>query len=118
LRIGWLCLLIVSVSILGFGLVIAIVPMDADELVYRADGLASIGFGLFGALMAIWPYRRRERWAWYAFWLYPVFWMIHLVGQLPPGTDHIHQIVFIILSLIGLLVPFRAFFPARRSARS
>jgi hypothetical protein len=30
---------------------------------------------------------------------------------LPPGQDHIHQIVFIILSLVGLLVPVREFFP-------
>ncbi|MDL9978457.1 hypothetical protein [Microbacterium candidum] len=116
LRIGWICLLVVSLGILVFGLVIAIVPMGADELVYRADGLASIGFGLFGALIAIGPYRSRERWAWFAFWIYPVFWAIHLVAGPPPGKDHIHQVVFIVLSLVGLLLPVRAFFPAREPA--
>lgn len=113
-----MCLLVVSLGILVFGLVIVIVPMGADELVYRADGLASIGLGLFGALVAIGPYRRGQRWAWFAFWFYPVFWAIHLVGQLPPGKDHIHQVVFIVLSLIGLLVPIRAFFPSRQSAKT
>jgi hypothetical protein len=114
MRVGWICQLIVSLGILIFGLVIAIAPMGADELVYRADGLASIGFGLFGALIAIGPYRRRQRWAWFAFWFYPVFWAIHLAAGLPPGKDHIHQMVFIALSLIGLLVPVRAFFPPVR----
>lgn len=110
LRIGWICLAIVSVGILAFGAVIAVAPMGADELLYRADGLASIGLGLFGGLLSVIPFRRRERWAWYALWFYPVFWMIHLVGGLPPGTDHVHQVVFIILSLVGLLLPVKAFF--------
>ena len=111
-RIGWICLAIVSAGILVFGLVIAIVPMGGDELLYRADGLASIGFGLFGGLIVLLPYRRAERWAWGALWFYPVFWAAHLFGSLPPGTDHIHQIVFIVLSLIGLLLPVRVFFPS------
>ncbi len=115
LRVGWICLAIVSLGILIFGAVVAIVPMGADEQLYRADGLASIGLGLFGGLLVLVPYRRVERWAWYALWFYPLFWLAHLIGQLPPGTDHIHQVVFIALSLIGLLLPVRSFFPPRRS---
>jgi len=114
-RIGWLCLLVVSLGILIFGAVIAIVPMGADELLYRADGLASIGLGLFGALVAVIPFRRRERWSWFALWFYPVFWLCHLVGGLPPGTDHVHQIAFIVLSVAGLLIPVRAFFGPRHA---
>lgn len=110
LQIGWLCQLAVSLGILIFGAVIAIAPMGADELLYRADGLASIGLGLFGGLLAVIPFRRRERWAWFALWFYPVFWAIHLMGGLPPGKDHVHQVVFIVVSLAGLLVPIRAFF--------
>ena len=112
-RIGVLCLAVVSLGILVFGLVIAIVPMGSDELLYRADGLASIGFGLFGGLVVVFPFRRRERWAWVTLWFYPIFWALHLVGGLPPGKDHIHQIVFIALSLIGLLLPVREFFGRR-----
>jgi hypothetical protein len=100
---------------LGFGVVIVIVPVAANALLYRADGLASIGLGLLGGLIALIPYRRRERWAWVALWFYPVFWGIHLVYGLPPGTDHVHQIVFIALSLLGLLLPVRAFFSPRRT---
>ncbi|HEY3610366.1 MAG TPA: hypothetical protein VGL06_22895 [Pseudonocardiaceae bacterium] len=110
MRIGWICLALVSLGILGFGLVEALVPVGADSQLYRADGLASTGLGLFGGLVALVPFRRRERWSWFVFWFYPVFWVAHLVGQLPPGKDHIHQVVFIVLSLAGLLLPAREFF--------
>lgn len=114
LRIGWICLGIVSAGILVFGAVVAIVPTGADRGLYRADGLASIGLGLYGGLLVLVPYRRLERWSWYALWFYPLFWAAHLIWQLPPGTDHIHQVAFIVLSIIGLLLPVRAFFPSRR----
>jgi hypothetical protein len=78
--------------------------------------VASIGMGLFGLLITLIAYRRRERWAWFALWYYPLIWTAHLVGGLPPGKDHVHQLVFIVVSLAGLLLPVREFFP-RRGAR-
>lgn len=113
-QIGSICLAVVSLAVFVFGVVVAAFPMGGDAL-YRAVGLASAGLGLFGGLIALVPYRRIERWAWCALWFYPVFWSVHLFGNLPPGTDHIHQVVFIALSLIGLVLPVRVFFPARRS---
>jgi transcriptional regulator with XRE-family HTH domain len=112
-RVGWICLLVVGIGILAFGLVAVLAPGHDDRPLMRADGLASTGLGLFGVLMAAIPFRRGERWAWYAFWFYPVFWTVHLVGRLPPGNDHVHQIVFIVLSLTGLLVTVGWFFPRR-----
>lgn len=114
-RIGWICLATVSLAILVFGVVIAVVPMGGDAALYRADGLASTGLGLFGALIVLVPYRRIERWAWGALWFYPFFWLAHLLGNLPPGTDHIHQVAFLAISLIGLVLPVRVFFQPRRS---
>lgn len=110
MRIGWMCETLVSAAILTFGIVVVLLPTDGDGLLLRADGLALIGVGLFGGLIAVIPFRRRERWAWWALWFYPAFWMIHLVGGLPPGKDHLHQFVFIALSLVGLLVPVRPYF--------
>ena len=78
---------------------------------YEAIGVASIGMGLFGVMITSVAYRRRERWAWFTLWYYPVFWIAHLLGGLPPGRDHVHQIVFIVLSLGGLLLPVGEFFP-------
>jgi hypothetical protein len=112
MRVGWICQTLVSAAILAFGIVVVLLPMEGGGLLLRADGLALIGVGLFGGLIAIIPFRRRERWAWWALWFYPVFWMVHLVGGLPPGKDHLHQVVFIALSLVGLLLPVRPYFRA------
>jgi hypothetical protein len=59
--------------------------MGGDAALYRADGLASTGLGLFGLLIVLVPYRGIERWAWCALWFYPVFWLAHLLGNLPPA---------------------------------
>lgn len=117
LRAGWISLVLVGVAILVFGVVTVIVPGTGDVLLMRADGLASIGMGLFGVMITVAPFRRRERWAWFVLWFYPVFWLVHVVGELPPGKDHVHQVVFLVLSLAGLLLPVRAFFGGRAAAR-
>jgi len=112
MRVGWICQALVSAAILAFGIVVVLLSREGDGLLLRADGLALIGVGLFGGLIAIIPFRRRERWAWWALWFYPVFWTVHLVGGLPPGEDHLHQVVFIALSLVGLLLPARPYLRA------
>ena len=113
-KAGWISLAIIGVAILVFGLIATTVPTSSDPLSMRAIGVASIGMGMFGLLITTIAYRRRERGAWFALWYYPVFWTAHLVGGLPPGKEHVHQLVFIVLSLTGLLLPVREFF-ARRS---
>jgi hypothetical protein len=114
---AWISLAIIGLAILVFGLIVTLVPTSSDPPYLRAIGVASIGMGLFGLLITTIAYRRRERWAWFAVWYYPLFWTAHLVGGLPPGKDHVHQVVFIVLSLAGLLLPVREFFP-RRVARA
>ena len=116
-KTGWILLAIIGVAILVFGLIATAVPTSSVPPYLRAIGVASTGMGMFGLLITTIAYRLRERWAWFALWYYPVFWTAHLVGGLPPGKDHVHQVVFIVLSLAGLLLPAREFFP-RRGARS
>jgi uncharacterized membrane protein HdeD (DUF308 family) len=114
---GWISLAIIGLAILVFGLIATVVPTSSDPPYMRAIGVASIGMGLFGLLITTMAYRRRERWAWFALWYYPLFWTAHLLGGLPPGKEHVHQIVFIVLSLAGLLLSVREFFP-RGGARA
>ena len=118
LKVAWVTLTIVGVAILGFGLIITILPGSSNQSFLRAIGVASIGMGLFGLMITVFAYRRGERWAWYILWYYPIFWSAHFLGGLPPGQDHIHQIVFIILSLAGLLIPVREFFPREADRRA
>jgi uncharacterized membrane protein HdeD (DUF308 family) len=115
-KTGWISLAVIGVAILVFGLIVTTVPTSSDPSSLRAIGVASIGMGIMGLLITTIAYRRRERWAWFALWYYPLFWTAHLTGGVPPGKEHVHQIAFIVLSLAGLLLPVREFFP-RRGAR-
>jgi membrane protease YdiL (CAAX protease family) len=113
LKISWIALLASGIGILGFGITVTTYPQvagPAEEGLLRAIGVATAGMGIFGVMIALMAYRRKEKWAWFTLWYYPIFWIIHLAGGLPPGNDHIHQIVFIVISLLGLLLPIRQFF--------
>src|SRR5919202_3135971 len=76
-KTGWISLAIIGVATIVFGLITTAVPASSDPLYLRAIGVASIGMGLFGLLISTIAYRRRERWAWFALWYYPVFWTAH-----------------------------------------
>ncbi len=89
-KTGWISLAIIGLAILLFGLITALIPASGGPPYMRAVGVAPIGMGLFGVLITMIPYRRRERWAWFALWYYPLFWTAHLLGRLPPGKDHVH----------------------------
>jgi hypothetical protein len=114
LKISGISLLATGIGILGFGIIVTIYPQIAgpteEDGLLRAIGVATTGMGIFGVMITLKAYRRKEKWAWFTLWYYPIFWTIHLVGGLPPGNDHIHQIVFIVISLLGLLLPIRQFF--------
>jgi len=109
-RISSLLLFASGLATLAYGLIVVVIP-SSDAQYFRAIGAASIGMGLFGVMITATGFRRRERWAFFTLWYYPVFWTAHLVGNLPPGRDHVHQVLFIALSLLGLLLPIREFFP-------
>jgi hypothetical protein len=108
--IAWVCLTIVGIGILVFGLVAVALPTPGEPLM-RTTGVASIGMAVFGIVITTIPFRHQQRWAWYVLWCYPLFWIVHLVGRLPPGNDHVHQLIFIVLALTGLVLPVRIFFP-------
>ena len=113
LRISCMFLLLTGVGSLCFGILVAVYPRIAvpyDFGLLRALGIATAGMGFFGTVITLMSYRRKERWAWNILWYYPIFWTLHLFGGLPPGNDHIHQVVFIVISLLGLILPFRQFF--------
>jgi multisubunit Na+/H+ antiporter MnhB subunit len=80
-KIAWISLVIIGVATLVFGLIATVVPASSDPPYLRAIGVASIGMGLFGLLITTIAYRRRERWAWFALWYYPVFWFFLAFGE-------------------------------------
>lgn len=111
-RGSWIALLVNGLAILVFGVIVAALP--GSDQAARATGVASVGMGLFGSAITLTTFRRREPWAWWCLWYYPAFWVLHLIGRLPPGQDHVHQVVLIVLSLGALGLSRREFTPRRK----
>jgi hypothetical protein len=71
-------------------------------------GFQGAGFGLLAAVVSVIPYRRGERWAWYALWLFPVtigaIAVRMLIDQYPAGYYYAGVTA---VALVALLIPIR-----------
>lgn len=72
-------------------------------------GTFTILAGLLAMLVIVVPYRRRERWAWYALWVLPLLFLVHgaVLGSFPFDYGPLT------LTTLGLLLPARQFFSDR-----
>lgn len=91
---------------------------DLYNFYFRGGGLSDLGFAFFLIVISVTAYRRGQKWAWYAFWFVPAYFLswIGLSSTLPSESSSSlvsPLIVFIILSLVGLFLPFRKFFPRK-----
>jgi hypothetical protein len=90
---------------------------EATELVrflFGAVGMLKTSWSLLVLAITLTGYRRGEKWAWYTMWLVPAL----LVGQglfnsvfLGDFKEMLQWIPITTLSLLGLLLPYRKFFP-------
>ena len=90
---------------------------EATELVrflFGAVGMLKTSWSLLVLAITLTGYRRGEKWAWYTLWLVPAL----LVGQgifnsvfLGDFKEMLPWIPITTLSLLGLLLPYRKFFP-------
>jgi hypothetical protein len=115
LKLSSTLLAVTNVAILIFGMAMVVYPQSAsphDGQLLRSLGASAVGMGLFGAMISVVPYRQKQRWSWFTLWYLPAFWTAHLVGQLPPSNDHVHQYALIVTSILGLMLPVREFFLA------
>ena len=79
LKTSWISLLVTGIGILGFGIIVTAHPQIAgptEEGLLRAIGVATTGMGIFGVMITLRAYRRKEEWAWFTLWYYPIFWTI------------------------------------------
>ncbi len=104
-----------------------LLPTPANSGLPAAGGQVTgsfiLGMNVFGVAIILKAFRRGERWAWNVLWFYPVLWISHFivlglqghwsdVGVFDSDVDEI--LLSAILSLTGLLLPYRKFFPKRR----
>ncbi len=80
----------------------------------QSEGQFIVGFGVLITAITVFPYRRGEQWAWYTLWLLPVFYSILAVRVFVVGGMGWNIILVQLgIILIGLLLPYRKFFPKK-----
>jgi hypothetical protein len=68
-------------------------------------GLERLIAGLFFCVISLIPYRKGEKWAWYAIL---VIGGIHMLGMLILWVSHApFSIIFVILWIVGLVLPYK-----------
>ena len=74
---------------------------------------------IFIMVLAAVPYRRGERWSWFVLWALPVNLTIGAARDLALGYTGFFPLwwpfilILIIVALVGLLLPYRKFFPGK-----
>ncbi len=68
--------------------------------------------GVLMAAIAIGPFRRAERWAWYVFWVVPLMLLIQFLNS-RGGLGWQFDLGLFFVMIAGLLWPFRLFFPKK-----
>ena len=71
-----------------------------------AWGVTWAGFNIIALILALIPFRRGERWAWYTLWMLPLLWL-SLFALAP---DLRLYLALAIITTFGLILPYRRFF--------
>ena len=90
--------------------------LDLITFSVRTYGLVSLAWSFLIIAISVTAYRKGEKWAWYAFWSLPAFYIASTAILLSVGPTPLELILLpllVILSLLGLLLPYRKFFPRK-----
>lgn len=71
--------------------------------------------GILMATIAAIPFRRGERWAWYSMWTAPLLLAIQFINS-NFGSGWWADLGLIPVTVAGLLLPYRRFFPTKRAS--
>jgi hypothetical protein len=75
------------------------------EFIGHWAATGTIGFDLFGLLIAVTAFRKGQRWAWLAFWYWPVLFATHFVTY--TSAFRYAQLLWLALSVGALLATYR-----------
>ena len=115
-KYAWVLLLPGELFYLILGLAFTSSPAVLGPLVTseaRFIGLALIGLNVFGLAITLNSYRRGEKWAWYTLWFYPILFASIFAIEYSDAYFAANSSFFLVLSLIGLFLPLRKFFPRK-----
>jgi hypothetical protein len=92
------------------------------DLQVRGQGATMLVLGLLSAVVCLTGFRRGERWAWYAMWIWPLWSALAAILTLRvdkvPGAGipvpAISGSLFVVLSMLSLVLSYRKYFPGQR----
>ena len=87
---------------------------DLVRFHYGSMGLLKTSWSLFVLAIALTGYRKGEKWAWYTLWLAPLILVwnaIFNVSFVGDVNQTLQWIPIMTVTLLGLLLPYRKFFP-------
>jgi hypothetical protein len=76
--------------------------------VVGALGTALVGFNVLALILILIPFKRHERWAWYALWMLPLQWLSQFLF-----SPDLAYLTLALLTAVGLVLPYRRFFPVK-----
>lgn len=88
-------------------------PEKAAAMTYlfHGIGLFALGLGTFTIAVSYKPYRKGERWSWYIIWYLPIVLSLSTIANyVDGGQSWPLDLVLLLVSLAGLLLPYRKFF--------
>ncbi len=136
---AWIILFAMNIFLLAFGLDVPLAPLQSGipemtstsigktwselvssnpwlanytSIILRQSGIYLLGLNIFGLIIILKGYRRGHRWAWYTLWYYPA---LFIAGALLTPSIASFLIPFAIIYSVGLLLPYRKFFPKKQS---
>jgi len=85
------------------------------ELFYgRIMGYEMLGIAILGMAISMTAYKKGEKWVWYVTWYFPIYLIVMTVDTyLQGGANWPLYIIFMLVSLAALLLPYRIFFPKK-----
>jgi hypothetical protein len=88
-------------------------PMYRESYpVVGALGTALVGFNVLALVVVLIPFKRHERWAWFALWMLPLQWLVQFVF-----FPDLAYLTLALLTTVGLILPYRRYFPREEPAR-
>jgi hypothetical protein len=87
--------------------------LDYIEFIGHWAATGTIGFDLFGVLIAVTAFREGRRWAWIAFWYWPVLFATHFVTY--QSAFRYAQLIWLTISVASLLATYSKVWRAHRT---
>jgi hypothetical protein len=120
---AWVLFFALGLLMIVFGVYLAVLPSadpdhwrsyttDPDVVAYladdfRANGGMTVAFGVLTAVVSFRWFRAGDRWAWFAFWIFPIL----CVWGMATTWAIALWLLLLIVTTVALLVPYRRFFP-------